>query len=264
MTILAWNCRGMGSAPAVRALTDEVKGCNPMLVFLAETKANRNRIKGLQRKLGLTQGIMVPTDGQSGGLAMLWKEGFDVHFKNCSNTHIDVVVCEGNGTQPWWATGFYGHLDSGMRPISWNLLESLKRQCNMPWIVFGDFNEILNSDEKLGWLDRDARQMEGFRECLSNCELIDMGFVGQRFTWCNGRIGEQGMLVRLDRMVANEECLKLFLESKVFHRLMAASDHCLLSLSLKVRGSRRVFKKRFMFEEIWTRDEGCREVMEMA
>ena len=45
----------------------------------------------------------------------------------------------------------------------------------MPWIVFGDFNEILNSDEKLGWLDRDARQMEGFRECLCNCGLFDMG-----------------------------------------------------------------------------------------
>ena len=65
-------------------------------------------------------------------------------------------------------------------------------------------------------------------------------------------------------MVANEEWLKLFPESKVFHRSMAASDHCLLSLSLKVRGPRRVFKKRFMFEEMWTREEGCREVIEMA
>ena len=61
----------------------------------------------------------------------------------------------------------------------------------MPGILFGDFNEILNSDEKLGWLDRDARQMEGFRECLCNCGLIDMGLVGQWFTWCNGRIREQ-------------------------------------------------------------------------
>ena len=46
--------------------------------------------------------------------------------------------------------------------------------------------------------------MKVFRECLSNCGLIDLGFVGQRSTWCNGRIGEQRTLVRLDRMVANE------------------------------------------------------------
>ena len=71
MTILAWNCRGMGSAPAVRALTDEVKGSDPMLVFLAETKANQKRIKGLWRKLSLTQGISVKSDGRSGGLALL-------------------------------------------------------------------------------------------------------------------------------------------------------------------------------------------------
>ena len=66
----------------VRALIDEVKNCDPILVFLAETKANQNRIKGLQRKLGLTQGITVSFDCRSGGLA---------------STHIDVVVCEGNG-----------------------------------------------------------------------------------------------------------------------------------------------------------------------
>ena len=79
---------------------------------------------------------------------MLWKEGADVRFKSCSNSHIDVVVCEGNGALPWRATGFYSHPDAVMRPISWNLLELLNRQCNMPWVVFGDFNEILNSDEK--------------------------------------------------------------------------------------------------------------------
>ena len=69
----------------------------------------------------------------------------------------------------------------------------------MLWVVCGDFNEIMQSDEKLRWLDRDARQMEVFRECLS-----DLGFVGQRSTWCNCRIREQRTVVRLDRMVANE------------------------------------------------------------
>lgn len=126
-----------------------------------------------------------------------------------------------------------------MRPISWDLLISLHKQCQIPWVAFGDFNEILSSDEKLGWLDRYARQMEGFRDCLGNCGLIDMGFVGQGFTWCNGRVGEQRTLVKLDRMVANEECLNMFPEAKVFHKSMAASDHCLLSLSFRMRGPRR-------------------------
>ena len=77
--------------------------------------------------------------------------------------------------------------------------------------------------------------MEGFRECLSDCGLIDLGFVGQRFTWCNSRIREQRTLVRLDRIVANEDWLNLFPEAKVFHRTMAVLDHCLLNLSLKKR-----------------------------
>ena len=98
MSFLAWNCRGFGSALVVRSLTDEVKDTDLVLVFLSKTKANRNRIRGIQRKLNFTQGIIVPSDGRSEGLAMLWKEGVDVSFKSCSNAHIDVVVCEGVGT----------------------------------------------------------------------------------------------------------------------------------------------------------------------
>ena len=124
----------------------------------------------------------MPSDGRSGGLVMLWKEGADVCFKSCSNGHIDVVVSEGAGAQLWKATGFYGHPNASMRFISWKLLESLKRQCDMSWVVFRDFNEIVKSDEKLGWLERDARQMEMFRQCLFDCGLIDLGFVGQHFT----------------------------------------------------------------------------------
>ena len=61
----------------------------------------------------------------------------------------------------------------------------------MPWVVFGYFNEIIHFDEKLGGVDRDARQMEAFRECLSRYELIDLGFIGQKFTWCNDCFEEQ-------------------------------------------------------------------------
>ena len=71
MSILAWNCRGLGSSLAVRTLTDAVKEMDPLLVFLSETKASKGRIKGIQNKINFTQGIVVPSDGRSGGLALL-------------------------------------------------------------------------------------------------------------------------------------------------------------------------------------------------
>lgn len=69
----------------------------------------------------------------------------------------------------------------------------------MSWVVFGDFNEIVHLDEKLGWKEREADQMEA----LNVCGLSDLGFVGQRYTWCNDRFGDQRTLIRLNRMVVN-------------------------------------------------------------
>ena len=126
MSLIAWNCRGLGSALAVRTLADEVRSKDPPLVFLSETKTGLNRIKGIQRKLEYTQGIMVPSDGRSGGLALLWREGIDVRFKSCSNSHIDVEIHDSSVPTPWRATGFYGQPDTAKRYISWELLEVLK------------------------------------------------------------------------------------------------------------------------------------------
>lgn len=46
----------------VRTLVDEVRARDPLLVFLAETKASANRIKEIQSKLDFTQGIVVPSN----------------------------------------------------------------------------------------------------------------------------------------------------------------------------------------------------------
>ena len=149
MNVIAWNCRGLGSSLAVRTLTVEVRTKKPLLVFLLETKAGTSRIKSIQNKLDYTQGITIPSDGRSGGLAMLWREGTDVRFKSCSNSHIDVEIHERSSVAPWRVTGFYGQPDAAKRFISWQLMEVLKKQSNLPWVVFGDFNEISQSDEKL-------------------------------------------------------------------------------------------------------------------
>ena len=90
--------------------------------------------------------------------------------------------------------------------------------------------------------------MRAFKECLDSCGLTDLGFVGQGFTWCNERLGNQRTLIRLDKMVANEEWRELFPEVEVHHVSMSASDHCLLALFLRHRTSPRPLKRRFFLK----------------
>lgn len=77
-----------------------------------------------------------------------------------------------------------------------------------------------------------------------------------------GGRGEQRTKIRLDRMVANEEWMRLFPEVRVSHVAMSISDHCLLMLSLTCKQPKKQGRKCFFFEAMWTRDERCREIVE--
>ena len=54
MSVLAWNCWGLGTPPAIHTLTKEVKKQNPVVVFLVDRRVNTKSMKGFQQKLGLT------------------------------------------------------------------------------------------------------------------------------------------------------------------------------------------------------------------
>ena len=124
---------------------------------------------------------------------------------------------------------------------SWKLLECLNPHFNLPWVVFGEFSEITNLEEKSGWLERDVNKMLAFRDSLEAYGLADLGFSRQHFTWCNCRLGEERTLIKLDRMVANNEWMDLFLDAKVQHRSMSTLDHYLLILYPK---SNRLARQR--------------------
>jgi hypothetical protein len=53
--------------------------------------------------------------------------------------------------------------------------------------------------------------MAEFRRVLEDFQLLDLGFEGPRFTWCNGRYGSPNFTrERLDRAMASESWSTLF------------------------------------------------------
>ena len=119
----------------------------------------------------------VDRHGLGGGLALLWNSSITVHIQSYSHHHIDANVVHENGLR-WRATRFYGHPKKGLRNHSWALLRHLWSIQNLPWLVFGDFNEIMALNEQWGRLDCNLAQMAAFREALADCFLQDLGYHG--------------------------------------------------------------------------------------
>ena len=53
---------------------------------------------------------------------------------------------------------------------------------SLPWLLLGDFNEMILDDEKLGGLPVNRTGISAFRNCMDNYGLMDLGFHGPRFT----------------------------------------------------------------------------------
>lgn len=93
------------------------------------------------------------------------------------------------------------------------MLRILKQQhqSGRPWLCLGDFNEILASNEKCGGVERHQRCMNDFRDALDYCELRDIGFEGDPYTWRNhSRELSTYICERLDRATVNNDWCNAF------------------------------------------------------
>lgn len=53
-----------------------------------------------------------------------------------------------------------------------------------PWIIQGDFNEILSGNEhSVLDISHDTSGMRDFQDTVEYCSLLDMSYQGPRFTW---------------------------------------------------------------------------------
>lgn len=110
MSVLSWNCRGIGLPSNIQFLKDVVFQERPSFIFLCETIDNKGKIECLRRALKFDGLIAVDSIGKSGGLALLWRVKDQVQVNSMSKNHIDVEKKVDDCSQ-WRLTGVYGDPD---------------------------------------------------------------------------------------------------------------------------------------------------------
>lgn len=97
---------------------------------------------------------------------------------------------------------------------------------------------------------------------MQEATVVDTGFLGSYFTWCNNRCGRAQIWKRVDRMLINSVCMASVSSIAVSHLVREPSDHAFLLLSFSTRLD--TLPRPFRFLNIWTSKDGLFDVIKDA
>ncbi|XP_024016332.1 uncharacterized protein LOC112089810 [Eutrema salsugineum] len=168
--------------PSVQRLRELQKKVDPDIVFLNETKNEEAFIK---KKLDLTSYeslfFVPPQSPGGGGLALFWKHDLSLSVSSACNNYIDTNISHKNNT--FVATFVYGEPNQANRKAMWQNLTDMAAGRDLPWFLTGDFNDILDNDEKSGGPPRAECTFGDFRAFVSQNNLYDLRHVGNYLSW---------------------------------------------------------------------------------
>ncbi|KAL2923459.1 hypothetical protein RDABS01_014950 [Bienertia sinuspersici] len=161
---------------------------------------------------------------------------------------VQCVVNPNGGGPEFYTTFIYAHNDAGAREKLWKDLEQLHSKMTGPWLLMGDFNCVINLEERLGSAVR-VSEMDPPRRCFELCGLQDIPYSGHFYTWTNKQLAQDRVFSKLDRLLANETWMDKYDTGNAVFLTEGCSDHC----PMVIRMDQGVGKGRkpFKYYKIW-------------
>lgn len=259
--ILIWNVRGLNDLARRDVVRLLLSQHNVSVVCLQESKLAVVDVSVIMQICGsMFDGFeFVPAAGTRGGIIVAWRtdrvalsnfqsaDTFLAAEAKLTNSDVMFNLVTVYGPQ---ATDDKLNFLADLKNLYLNLMPT-----DRPCILAGDFNLIAAAaDKNNSRINR--RCLTAFRGFINDLQLRDLYLQGRRYTWSNEQ--RQATMVRLDRVLFNEEwdaqfpgCLLQALSSEM-------SDHCPLLLSCDAGFQHH---RRFRFENHWVKLDGYKEVV---
>lgn len=164
---------------------------------------------------------------QSGGVIVVWnREVFEMKscHKGCRWTIVEGMIKE----EKWECSIgvlYGGNARSDRKEIYEELLQ-IKSQMTRPLLIMGDFNEVVNIEERKGQRRVDGSMRE-FRRWIDDSNLIDIPLQTKKYTWSRGM-----SMSKLDRFLCEGAWLSKFPDLSIKSLNRRTSDHNPLLLNL--------------------------------
>lgn len=208
MSLLSWNCQGLGSTLTIHHLIDLNKRYDPNIIFLMETKKGDAYCEMIRMRVGMDNKEYINPRVVSGDIAMLWMMESKVEVLSTSHNFIDYEVSINQLDEPIFVTWVYADTEPHKCTQNWETVREIGRNQRGKWIVLREFNSICHPHENEGGRVKPKGHMDEFKKLIEDLNMEDMGENGQPFTWSNNRSGDERIIERLDRDLVNKEVKK--------------------------------------------------------
>ena len=168
-------------------------------MVITETRVGDERAEKIIEGLPFDGFITTDTIGYVGGLWILWnKEGAEISLLANTEQEIHATLKVHASNLSRLFSAIYASPRLAERRILWSNIEEVGRLHSMPWLMIGDFNEVLCGEDKFEGKQININRAMEFKAYLDSCSFVGLGFAGPKYTWMNKRQLTDLVLERID------------------------------------------------------------------
>uniref|UniRef100_A0A803Q408 Reverse transcriptase domain-containing protein n=1 Tax=Cannabis sativa TaxID=3483 RepID=A0A803Q408_CANSA len=247
--VISWNVQGINSQQKQLNVKQFIALQKAGLVGLLETRVKSSKLGDLYQRM--FQGWCFTSNlawHKGGRIIIAWNPLlFNITIIKCTSQMIHSHIETLNNRYKFFITFVYGFNDENGRKDLWNDLRSVSSQ--EPWLILGDFNDILSKDERIGDKARISTSTT-FLECVNDCQISDIKSSGCFFTWSNRQQASDRIYSKIDRVLANQAWLDFFTRVEALFLNEGTFDHTIIVLN--VYPAAPGGKKPFKYFRMWS------------
>ncbi|XP_019257657.1 PREDICTED: uncharacterized protein LOC109235864 [Nicotiana attenuata] len=119
--------------------------------------------------------------------------------------------------------GFPGILKQ--RKQLWSGLKSIAAGIKKPWLLSGDFNAVLYTNDRMMGNPITYTEVQDFVDCVTTLNLNELAWTGDYYTWSNKQSDAERISSRIDRAFGNYEWMMQWGHVVTEYGLPYISDH---------------------------------------
>lgn len=178
---------------------------------------------------------------------LLWKESYVFEVLVASNQMISGWITLDNARI--LVSFVYAKCTRTEQRELWDFLRSVQTDAN-PWLIVGDFNITREDNERIGGYPRASQAMDDFNECIDVCGMVELRYVGNRMSWCNGQERTSRRWARLDKALVNMPFSSRFTSASLMYLQRKAFDHSPMVIQFSEL-TLRYGPMPFRFQNMW-------------